>query len=678
MADDLYGGLGNAGDSQWVQGRRLAQAEVQRYQKAIAAATADGRDDVVAELTQALNAKGGPREAFRQAYQREYESADALRGMTRPAVEGNAVQKLGAGLIGSLATTGMKLRNLLPQGVPGAVSNRDLAEIERRNQPLAADPTSGAGWFGGELGGWAGAGEGEAAALAKLATKLKGAGLGEGLASPVARSIVRQTRQGAEMGAVEAPPDQRGTGAIVGGLGGMAGGTGIEALRAGAGLLTRGVTPTADAAALRSQLPDGTLTWGMTNPDSLIGRWEQNPISRSIVKPARDEAAERLNLLAANRSSVPFADPGPMSDKEMAQLAARIEGGERGSLVSPPRNPNAPVKNQLFDASADTFDPYYSALNSYPAAPHVMNTGANTPLQDAFLNIGGFSTKTVNGKKVRVPNELAATLQGYLKNTIAQAKKDGGMTTGHLRALREQIDKTTPAIGPDTTPEVRAQIAKLAKAREVVTDAIQSQLPPGAQKLWKATDSVYGANSVLGRATNAGKGAGETLSGYDLEQAAANDTRNQMSSRSAARGRDSTRQRDAAGNEIEGTGLRDLGRQMRRVTKEQPHTGEQSVQDKAIEFLTGLPGGIAGLPFAALSRYAPGRRLIQGSTGFQGALRAAQQAARDKLPNLSGPLSRLGMDSAARLPTAYMLDAGVISPVGSFAAGPLATYEAQE
>jgi len=631
--NEVYGGLGGADDSQWLAGSRAARANVQKYQAAAAAARADGNEEAAQEIEaelmngldsvreamksndpEAIEASlegAGPRAQLLAALRREYDAADQMKGLRQTVPEGSGLSRVAAGGASGLAELGMKVGNLV-----GAVSDDDLGEFEQRNAGLWNDPAGAAGRFGTNLTLWGLGGEGEAAALAKLASKYRGISklTGATLKNPVARGAAKGARQGAEMGAVEAGPNHRLRGAVIGGA---AGGAGAGVFETGAALtrgVASGVKPTAEAATLRQQLPDGTLTWGQTNPDSLIGRWEHNPISRSIAKPGIDNANAEINLLAANKASVPLADVKPLADNEMGDLAERILNGERGSAIRTPQSTNLRTKNQMFDASDDSFKPYFDALDSYAASAKILSTkGQSIPLRVRFEKIG----KNLDPK-------VAEALQSALTQAVRNAKSAGGMTMKQLRDLRSDIRKLTPAVSKDTTSEQRATIRALEKAVDSVNEAIMSQLPPGAQKLWKATDGVYGANKVLEEATNA-TGAEQAITGAQLERAATRDTKAKLGPRAAARGEDSTRVRDrATGKSIEGSGLRDLGRQWQAINKSPPHTGETGVTDKTIEFLTHLPGGIAGMPFAGMSRSAWGRRAIQGKTPFQAALRRAQ------------------------------------------------------
>lgn len=667
MANDVLGGLGGYDDAVILARTRALRPQLQRYSKAIQKAQAAGDSEAVADIKAEFS---GLRQEYRDALERQNQWVDTQKGLTRPAVEGNGLQRAMAGVEGGLRLTGGKLGNAL-----GMISDEDLQEQQKMLGPLSEDPAGGAGMFGGALGTYALGGEGEAAMLAQIAKKIPSIAklIGSGIASPTGRAMVQQARQGAEMGAVEAPSGQRGSGALTGALGGA----GAAGLMGGAAALTggvsRGLTPSPAGAAIASELPTGTLTAGQLNPDSALGRWEQNPVSRLLTTAPRERANERVNLVAANRSSLPLADVQGLNDREMARLAARIEGGERGSLIMPPSNVNNPIKNQLARGAQETFSPYYDALNSYGAGPHIIpaSGASNIPLSKRFSSITARSTAA--GSQ---PSTADTFLREQLAATIKAAKQAGGMNMGHLRDLRGNIRAQADKIKGDT-PDAAAFKSTLKKAEGAVNEAIESQLPPGARRLWKATDSVYGTNAVLSNATAASKAAGDPLSGYSLENAAIQDTQKKAGRRAVARGEDSTRVRDASGNSVEGTGLRDLGRNWRLINKQHPHTGELNVMDKTLEFLTHLPGGIAGLPGAMLSRSQWGREALQGARPFQQALQGAQASARSysgKIPITAGGLKAIA-SGAKRAPLQYLLQHGMRAPIIGSTIGGLSALE---
>lgn len=624
-------------DSQWLANSRRLRAEVVARHRAIEKLRASGDDAAADELQAELGDVKDPeslRGQLLEALSKEYGAIDEQRGITKTRLSDSTGMTggKGAGLInGPLSLWNRGLNTV------GLESNQKLADWLDERKGISEDPAEGV------LSGLS-----ETAAMsgpAGLAEKalMVGSRAAPFLSRIAANPITRAGVQGGTMGAIEADPGSKLSGAGIGATAGMLG-AGALGMAGDAGhAAVHGLQAAPEAAELMKELPDGTLTWGQMRPQGMGNKAEQSAIWRWLSQKARDQANRRLNLVAANRAAVPSYDDGTlaaMSDSDFQALADRIKGGERGSLTMPAPDVNQPLRNQLASESHETLSALYkNAVDPFAVGAYIMPAnGSNILLKDAFSKLAK-----------RVPDAAqAANVETFLRDNLAarikQARASGrGLTAGDLKALYSDIHKEMSSLQSQKTLTTtdRAVIRTYGKAKDLVDQALESQLPPGANALRKAADSVYGTNMVLQEATNKTKGVRGVLSPSKLEDEAARATRQRAGKSAQAAASDVTRKWDAQGNPIPGSGERDLGRNWGVIEEKDPQmqTGAQNAMATALEEVGKLPAALLSAPAPILSASRAGRRFLQGVTKPQRSLQQIFANGRTQLGGVPMPVT---------------------------------------
>jgi hypothetical protein len=331
---------------------------------------------------------------------------------------------------------------------------REAAEAQAQ-QPLA-----------GKIGNWAASAllGAPIAAGAALAAPEAGIGaLGGGLLGAIGG--------GAAQGALLSPAGSRGENALLGAAtGGLLHGAG-----AAAGKLVSGMTRTPAAQTLLDRsIP---LTPGQMNPTGLYNKVEQGLTAIPFVGG---------KIANARAAGVPAFTRGMLEDA----LAPGDTLGPGNDL------------NELYAGARAGFDNAYDSIHGYPMKPAVVNIkGPDVPLSQAFQQI---TDKPRLGLTATQRASMGQQLQDQLGETIAVAKRSGGLLSDHLQQLRSAIRDAARDVSPVDNAS-RAQRGFWDDAEQQVTKALDSQLPPKASSDLKAIDAQYGKLATIGKAIGAAK-----------------------------------------------------------------------------------------------------------------------------------------------------------------------------
>lgn len=280
------------------------------------------------------------------------------------------------------------------------------------------------------------------------------------LGSPLALAMAG----GATQGALTAEPGQTLSGAGIG----AAGGGLLHGAGAGMSKLVQGLARSPEAQALIQR--GVALTPGMFKPKGLVNRVEQALSAWPGIGTARAAAP------------VSYA-------KAMAQDAA-APGAKLGTDTGDFQNWVGQAK--------DTFDQAYDSVlgqgrASYPMAPKIMRVGTDIPLDKALTNLAG---QPRLGLTAAERSNLGTTAVAHLRETIAAAKRSGGMTATDLQGLRSIFRQAASDVSPLDNSS-RALRSFWQDAAGKVTAAMESQLPKDAAQNLQAIDARYPAFSVV-------------------------------------------------------------------------------------------------------------------------------------------------------------------------------------
>lgn len=484
-----------------------------------------------------------------------------------------------------LAGIGQGMTNVKRQlsNIFGGMSDEELQQAAELDQPLLGTKSGKVGSFIGEtaatlpVGGIAGAG-----------TKALGSQLGKNL-------LLRGAAEGAAQGAVLAGPEQRGSGAMFGA------GAGVIAPAIGAGYkaFRSGVSATPEARKLMEKGVD--LTPGLMNREGAWNQMEQLvsrvPVVGNVVTGQRKEAWKQ------------------------AQTAIAQEVAPPGAVVQPRKDITHTVKDLQ-----SQFGNAYDVVKGYPISPVVMgSTGSSMSIDKLFADI---PKRMVGGSASK--NVTASFLKNELSNLKSRASQ-GLVDSADVLKVRSNVrDRIRSEMSKQTVDNDHVNALK--KAEEVLTDVLDSQLPPDVMQHLAATDAQFGKFVIFEDAVKRSKAQPE---GFTPAQFATSVSMAEPS-----------RSRLASG----GARLQDISRSAASVfTDTVPRTGEQLVSGGVPGYL--LYKAATSHPFAtgtaalatALAGYVPAaRKFVTGKTGLQEGLRDMERAARRKFT----PAER---ETAARL-----------------------------
>ncbi len=118
------------------------------------------------------------------------------------------------------------------------------------------------------------------------------------------------------------------------------------------------------------------------------------------------------------------------------------------------------------------------------------------PLTDAFQQL---ADKPRLGMTVTQRQAMGQQLQEKLAETIAVAKRSGGMTADDLQGLRSDLRDAVRDVSP-TDNASRAQKGFWTDAQQAVTQALNSQLPASTAQALQNIDQQYAKFAIVRRA----------------------------------------------------------------------------------------------------------------------------------------------------------------------------------
>lgn len=407
-------------------------------------------DKLMAAAKKAMAA--GDRPAARRLMQAAYEAENAAD----PSAGGGTLQ-IGLGdsidtgietpewLDRGLAGTGRGIANVVRHAgnLVGAVSDDDLREAKRLDQPLL-DTTSGSvGNFIGETAMTALPAMGTTAAVARLGST------GARIASNM---IGRGALEGAAQSALMADPDQSRLFEAVKGAGF---GAAIPAALKGGSKVARGLSRTPEAQRL---LDAGvSLTPGQMNPSGLFSAAEQIAPFAQLARGARTGAKRDWNRAVAEAAAAP---------------GTKIADGPMDSML---------------DAAYKSFEPLYDQAKGFPIGAKIVRTqGPDIPLSQAFAGVARTAGTTTNVQKA-----ADKWLKSQLSAKMAAARQRGGMTSDDLLDLRSKLREEIRSFNKATDADSKHFVRIYQKAEEKLTDALDSQLPPDAMAANRLADQHY-------------------------------------------------------------------------------------------------------------------------------------------------------------------------------------------
>lgn len=383
----------------------------------------------------------------------EAETPEEAKSKYLVATQGT-VERFAKGAGHGMANLGRNVANMaLPESLePKWASRNAIMEAKQRNAPLLGTPAGKVGAFAGEmaasmpLGGAVGKAVGSGAQM--LGTRA--------LASLGARRALAAT-SGAAAGAIEgaaaAGPEQRWSGALMGGaLGGIA----PEALR-------KLGSPVEVTPAARRLMDEGVdLTPGQMNPGGVSGGLEGVISWLPMIKDAREAAALQSVRRALRKGAAPGAPIRQIAGKELDKMEPQ----------------------QILDNVFKSFKPAYDELRDIPVdaddiAPRLMGVieSPSLPVTDA--------TREFMGKIVA--NNMTRPM-------------DAPPNFGDLQKLRSAMREIKRKTATDTLGKERQQMASAIEKE--ITSAMTAAMPEGGARQLADIDKQYAIANVLKGAMN--------------------------------------------------------------------------------------------------------------------------------------------------------------------------------
>ncbi|SRR5580765_1628894 len=469
----------------------------------------------------------------------------------------------------------------------GHESDQDLADWQHLMEPLTETPAGNLGSF---------AGESAAVLPATLATEGVPAIAELGAAG-------KGAIQGGLQGLLSSDPGHRTAGTTFGAVGGMM----WPGMKSTAAMLARGLPRTPAAGELIDR--GVRLMPGQMNPDSVWNKIEENvrsiPVIGNTVERGRQQAWTDF------------------------QRGAIEEAGAPGFKM--PNTKGMTVKD-MFNAAQQSYGPHFDAAKGFPVTPHIWNPGANVPLKDLF---DAAARRAGVGATADVRESARDFLSGQLDAFATKAKAAGGWKSDDLLDLRSAISEEMRSAGADQSGMKYRQL--LQAARDNVTQALESQLPPDASATLRAATRNYPKFAIV---RDAMKSGGDQVGGFTPSQFS-QAVRTATDKGEYAAGGGLMRDWSAPGKEI--------------FTERNPKTG--AVLGTLGALAAGGAGAAAvphlGIPAlgAAAGMYTFGRPFMRGTTPLQ----RYAQAAMDRVGKMTPPLVKEGVDRAGQVGMAQAL-----------------------
>lgn len=372
-----------------------------------------------------------------------------------------AAQLFLAGTGRGLTHTARSIGNLI--GLTPDSTLRDEREID---QPLLNTTAGGLGNLSGEAAATAPFGMVAGGALGKVAPALADSAIAQG------------ALQGGLQGAITADPGEHGSqaigGALTGGALGVLSNLGSTAIH--------GLNRSPSAQRLLEEGVD--LTPGQMNPGGAFNQFEQAaeslPGAKQIIDPARENAERQYQALVIQAGAAP------------------------GANITPSEN-----VHQMLQQAYDSYKPLYDQAKGFPVKPVIMQTsGPDVPLNVAFSGAA---------LAPGVPDSIQTSEGHWLADRLTSLPRNPD--SADLLNLRSEIRQRAREFGLKTDVNA-AHISNIQnRADQVVTAALQSQLPGDALEALRTADSNYGNYKIVEQAVAKSKDNLAGLTPQKLSQA---------------------------------------------------------------------------------------------------------------------------------------------------------------
>ncbi|MGH9641229.1 MAG: hypothetical protein ACRD3Q_02260 [Terriglobales bacterium] len=286
--------------------------------------------------------------------------------------------------------------------------------------------------------------------------------------------------QGAVQGALTSQPGDRLQGAALGAVLSPV----LPAIAGAAGKVATGLTRTPEAQALLDR--GMQLTPGQMNPTGkVVNRLEQAFTHLPLVGGQIANARAAGPVQYARSMLEDALAPGAQLASTSHDFNDLVAEGQRGF-------------DQAYDQTLRSTVPG----GGFQMAPKILNTtGPDVPLNNAFTAL---ANKPRLGLTATQRSSMGQQLQDQLNETIAVAKRGGGLQADDLQALRSAIRDTARDVSPVDNAS-RAQKQFWNEAQQTVTQALESQLPAATSQALQDIDQQYGKFSIVKAAAKSAK-----------------------------------------------------------------------------------------------------------------------------------------------------------------------------
>jgi hypothetical protein len=282
----------------------------------------------------------------------------------------------------------------------------------------------------------------------------------------------------------------------------------------------------------------------------------------------------------------------------------KAEQDVRHLLISKSAAPGAVIEKQenvakMLDDAYKSFTPAYEEVHGFPLVlekgkPVIVNVGTNVPIDKAFKS-------AISNKSITAQDSTRRIVSNFINDQLTKPIKSSEDLLNIRSAIRSEIRGTTAA---DVDASSKRRL--LEDAEDIVTKALESQLPPKLMEKLKAVDAKYSNYKTLEKAVF---NKGEKFTATDVERA----LKQNADKGAYARG--------------EGTELRPIVEAAKNVTSPTlPQTGARLVLPAALAAMypaaavTGAKYAIPG--YLALAGTKAGRTLARGGYDWQNAAAA--------------------------------------------------------
>ena len=192
----------------------------------------------------------------------------------------------------------------------------------------------------------------------------------------------------------------------------------------------------------------------------------------------------------------------------------QVEKDLRHALIQESAAPGATIVktdkvSKMLDQAYDSFDPAYQTVHGFPLVlqngkPVIVNVGANVRIDKAFKS-------AIANKSVTAQDQTRKIVSNFLDQQLTKPITHSEDLLNIRSAIRSKM-RNLKATDVDSS----AMRELYENAEDVVTKALESQLPPKLMQQLKAVDAKYANYKTLENAVFKG---GEDLSPADVERA---------------------------------------------------------------------------------------------------------------------------------------------------------------